>query len=133
MSGSLFSGNQVPSPYRRAGIASMTVDGDVFDIVGDLTYDVTTVHREDLIGQSGWQGVSEMPKASSIGATIRDAGNLTVAGFMAKVNSTVQIILVNGKTVQGDNMICTECSEVKTQEATFSVMFKSGNVQENPV
>jgi len=125
MSGSLFSGNNVASQYRRAGLASLTIDGDVFDVVGDLT-------REELIGQSGFQGVSEMPKPGRIGATIRDAGNMTVSAMMAKINSTMQGVLINGKTVQGDQMICKECSEVKTQEATFTVMFV-GNVTENPV
>jgi len=132
MSGSLFSGNNVASQYRRAGLASLTIDGDVFDVVGDLTYDATTVTREELIGQSGFQGVSEMPKPGRIGATIRDAGNMTVSAMMAKINSTMQGVLINGKTVQGDQMICKECSEVKTQEATFTVMFV-GNVTENPV
>jgi hypothetical protein len=132
MSGSIYSGNTSPTPYRRAGIASLTIDGEVFDLVGDLTYDATVVTREELIGQSGFQGVTEMPKPGRIGATIRDAGTMTVSAFMAKVDANMVGILINGKTIQGDQMICRECSEVKTQEASFTIMFV-GNVTENPI
>ena len=94
------------------------------DVVGDLTYDATVVKREILIGQSGLQGYSEMPKACAISATIRDAFNLSQAAILAMTAVPIVARLANGKTVQGDTMTCTDCSEVKTQEGSFTVKFE---------
>ncbi|HEX3984827.1 MAG TPA: phage tail tube protein [Acidisoma sp.] len=131
MSGSSIYGASTGTPSARGGTASIEVDGDVIDLVGDGNYDATTVTREPLIGQSGPQGFSEMPKYGTIGGQFRDAGNLTVSAIKAKTSSSVKLTLINGKTVSGDGMFCTECSPVATQEGTFNVTF-AGTVTENP-
>jgi hypothetical protein len=118
------------TPGARAGLATLEIDGEVYDLAGDGTYSAVT--REPLIGQSGPQGFSEMPKYGQIGGQIRDAGNLTVSAIMLKTSSSVKLVMINGKTVSGDGMFCTECTEVATQEGTFNVMFM-GTVTENPV
>jgi hypothetical protein len=120
------------TPGARAGLATLEIDGEVYDLAGDGTYSATVVTREPLIGQSGPQGFSEMPKYGQIGGQIRDAGNLTVSAIMLKTSSSVKLVMINGKTVSGDGMFCTECTEVATQEGTFNVMFM-GTVTENPV
>jgi hypothetical protein len=115
---------------RRAGIATLSIDGNAYDVVSDAAYCVNTVERETLKGQSGVQGYSEMPAAPYIGATIRDAGNLTVASFNAMTSSSLVLTLANGKVVYGDSMWCTQSEEVKTQEGTFSIKFEGYSVQE---
>ena len=109
---------------RRAGIASLEINGEAVDVVGDLTYDSIFIKREMLIGQSGIQGYSEMPKAGAISATIRDAGNMSVAAFLDMTAVPIVATLANGKTVYGDTLTCTDCSEVKTQDATFTLKFE---------
>ena len=109
---------------RRAGIASLEINGEAVDVVGDLTYDATVIKREMLIGQSGIQGYSEMPKPGAISASIRDSGNMSVAAFLNMTAVPVVGTLANGKTVYGDTLTCTECSEVKTQDASFTVKFE---------
>lgn len=126
MSGSAYSTSQ-----RRAGIASLTIDGTAYDVSGDLAYLPSTVKRETLTGQSGVQGYSEMPVAPYISATIRDAGGLTVQDFNQMTSVSLVLVLANGKTVYGDGMWNTECEEVKTQEATFSIKFEGYNVTES--
>ncbi len=108
----------------RAGIAFLEINGEALDVVGDLAYDTTFVKREMLLGQSGVQGYSEMPKPGSISGTIRDAGNLSQAAFMDMTSVPIVARLANGKSVYGDTMTCTECSEVKTQEGSFTVKFE---------
>ena len=119
------------TPGLRAGIATLSIDGEVFDLVTDGTYDATNVTRETLVGQSGVQGFSEMPKSGSIGGQCRDSGNLTVSAIKLKTNSTVVLVNANGKTVTGDGMWCTECSEVNTVEGTFTVKFEGTDVNES--
>jgi hypothetical protein len=117
MSGAVYS-TFLGTPGLRAGLATLEIDGEIFDVVGDLAYDATVLTREGLIGQSGTQGFSEMAKYGTISAQLRDSGNLTA-------------VMANGKTVQGANMFCTECTAVATMEGTFSVTFM-GTVTEDP-
>jgi uncharacterized Zn-binding protein involved in type VI secretion len=125
-------GTYLGTPGARAGLATLEIDGEVYDLVGEGTYDATNLVREPLVGQSGVQGFSEMPKYGQIGGTCRDSGSLTVSAIKQKTNSSVKLVMINGKTAVGDGMFCTECSKVNTVEGTFSVMFM-GNVTENPV
>lgn len=120
------------TPGLRAGLATLEIDGEVFDLIGDGTYDATILNREPLVGQSGPQGFSEMPKYGTIGGQLRDAGNLTVSAIKLKTSSSVKLVMANGKTVAGDGMFCTECSPVNTVEGSFNVMF-AGIVTEQGV
>jgi hypothetical protein len=130
MSGA-FSGAVLTTPQRRAGTISVTLNGDAFD-VRDWTYDATSFTREELDAQNAPAGYSEKPKFQRAGGTIIDAASLTVASIMAMQNITMTMLLASGKTVQGDNMSCIECAAVKTEDATFEVMF-IGSIQENPI
>ena len=123
MSGSIYTGLAGPAGLR-AGVASLEIAGEVVDVAGDLAYDATFVKREMLLGQSGVQGYSEMPKTGFISASIRDAGTLSQARLFSMTNVPVIAVLANGKTVYGDSLTCTECSEVKAAEATFDVKFE---------
>lgn len=117
---------------RKAGIATLTVDGAPYDVVSELAYQAAKVKRETLINQSGIGGYSEMPQAPYISATIRDAGDLTVSAMNLLTSSVLVLTLANGKTVYGDNMWNTECEAVNTQEGTFSIRFDGLNVIEQP-
>ena len=116
---------------RLAGVAYVTVDGANYRLVGDLSYDVSSVKRETLTGQDGVHGYSGMPKAGSIAGTFRDAGGLKIADFNTMTNVTVVAELANGKTIIGRNMWQVgEALEVKTQEATVDVRWESADVSE---
>jgi hypothetical protein len=132
MSGSIFTGTPTVGG-RKAGIASLSIDGEAVDVVGDANYDATTLDREALLGQDGLHGYGEKPKTGFIGATIRDNGAMSVAAIKAKTNSSLVLITANGKTVYGNQMFCTECSEVKTQEGSLSIKFESDDVTEATV
>ncbi|WP_424139902.1 phage tail tube protein [Roseomonas chloroacetimidivorans] len=114
---------------RRAGVASATIDGEAIDM-SDLVYDVTAVTRENLTGQNGVHGYSEMPKTPQMAFTVRDAQNMSVSAFMAMTSVSIVAVLASGKTVSGDGMWCTECSEVNTTAGTFSVRFSGFSVEE---
>ena len=126
MSGSIQTG-------ARAGIASITIAGNAYDVVSDAAYNCNVVKRDTLIGQSGVQSFKVMPFAPYIGATLRDSGSMTVASFNAMTSVSVVLQLANGKTVQGDGMWNTEADEVKTEEGTFAVKFEGGTVFEDTV
>ncbi len=85
------------NPNRLAGTASITVDGTNYLLVGDFEYNPSSVTRETLSGQDGVHGFSEKKRPGSISASLRDAGNLTVADLNAMDNVTVVAQLANGK------------------------------------
>jgi len=103
-----------------AGVAYLTVDGVNYQLEGDLRYDVGSVTRESKVGQDTVHGFSEMPKAPSISASIRDSGGLSLAAFNGMRSVTLVLELANGKTVIGRNMWTVEAQEVETVEARFT-------------
>lgn len=115
---------------RLAGVAYLSVDGQSYQLAGEVSYSVSRIKRESLSGPSGVQGYSEMPIPGSISASFRDAGSLTVAKFNAMTNVSVTVELANGKTIIGRNMWTVESQEVKSGEATFDVKFEGFTVEE---
>jgi len=112
-----------------AGLASLTINGVNYDVVGDLKCDPTSVKREMLIGQSGVQGSKVMPKTGSISATLRDNPSILVSDFQDMTSVTVVAIMASGKTYSGAGLCQTAEIEVDTMEATFPVKFE-GVVEE---
>lgn len=123
----------IPGGRRLAGLASITIDGSSFDLVGDLVWSPSYVKRETLIGQDSVHGFSELPAAGYIAATLRDNGGLTVKDFNGMTVSTVQCQNANGKGVILTAGWVTEAQEVKTMEGSFNVRFESDDVVELPV
>lgn len=116
---------------RLAGIAFISVDGQSYMLQADLTYRVSNISRETLVGQDTVHGYSEKPEAGMISGTIRDAKGLSVASFNSMTNSTVVCQLANGKTIIGRNMWTVDVQEVKTAEGTFEVKWEGPAVSEN--
>ncbi|VVE12937.1 phage tail protein [Pandoraea capi] len=118
------------NPNRLAGTASLTVDGTNYLLVGDFEYNPSSVTRETLSGQDGVHGFSEKPRPGTISASLRDAGNLTVADLNAMDNVTVVTQLANGKTIIGRNMWTVEDQTAKSTDATIEVKWEGPQVSE---
>jgi Phage tail tube protein len=113
-----------------AGIASITIDGDAFDVVDALVWNPSNVKRETLKGQTRVEGFSEMPEAGYIAGTLRDNGAFQYQAFNQMQDSTIVIEQANGKIIYGSPMWCVESQEVKTMDGTFMVRFEGPNVTE---
>lgn len=116
---------------RIGGVASLTIDGDTWDVASDLEYSPTTVVRETMKGQSRVEGFSEMPTQCFMSMTLRDRPDATVASLNNKTAATITAQLANGKTVYGAGMWQTGELAVRTQEATMSVRFEGPSVVES--
>lgn len=111
-------------PNRLAGVATVTVDGKSFSISGEGTYQLSGTKREPLIGQSGYDGYSEIPQPGNISWQGRDANHVDIAALNEATNVTVVLSLANGKTVTGRNMArIGDPIVVKTDDATFPAEF----------
>lgn len=118
---------------RLAGVAALTIDGDAWDIVGDLEYSPSTVTRETVKGQTAVEGYSEMPQQGYMSMNLRDRADATVYALNVKTNATIIAQLANGKTVYGYGMWQTGEIGVRTQEGSFAVRFESPTVVEATV
>jgi tail tube protein len=115
---------------RLAGITSLTIDGDPYMVVSDVTWSPVRWRRETLSGLDAIHGFSEVPAPGYIEATLRDAGDLSVDSFNEMRCVEVQVQLANGKVVGGSNMWCISALEVRAAEGTFQVRFDGVDVVE---
>lgn len=117
---------------RIGGVAYLTINGQSYMLAADLTYSPVSVKRETKTGEDHVHGYTESPTAPFISATLRDAGNLTVADFNSMTKELITLELANGKTVVGRDMWTVEAQEVKTAEGTFDVRWEGfdGSVTE---
>lgn len=120
----------MPTCERLAGITGVTIDGTAYMVVSDVTWSPVHWRRETLAGLDSIHGYSEVPLQGYIEATLRDAGDLTVADFNTMTCVEVQVALANGKIVGGSNMWCTSALEVRAAEGTFQVRFDGIDVSE---
>ena len=119
----------IASPFL-AGIAQLIVNGTSYLLEGDLSYKVSTVARETLIGQDAVHGFAEKPVAGFISCNIRDSGGLSVASINAMTNVTVIAQLANGKTIIGTGMWSVDSQEVSTEDGKIPVKWESPTVVE---
>lgn len=118
---------------RLAGLASITIDGDAWDVAGDLEYSPSTVARETMKGQTAVEGYSEMPQQGYMSMRLRDRADETVYSLNGKTASTIIAQLANGKTVYGYGLWQTGEIGVATQEATFTIRFEGPSVVESTI
>jgi len=117
---------------RLAGVISLTIDGDTWDVVNDWEYSPNTVVRETLKGQSRVEGYSEMPQQGYMSGALRDRHDATVYSLASKTSCTIVAQLANGKTVYGANMWQVGEIGVRTQEGSFTIRFEGPSVIESP-
>jgi hypothetical protein len=114
-----------------AGVTGITIDGNAYMLVSDLTWSPTKWKRETLLGLDSVHGFSEVPAQGFVEGMLRDSGDITVGDFNLMRCVEVLVSLANGKIVGGANMWCVSALEVKAAEGTFQVRFDGVSVDEN--
>jgi hypothetical protein len=120
----------MPQCARLAGITGLTIDGNAYMVVSDVTWSPVRWRRETLAGLDSIHGFSEVPLQGYVEATLRDAGDLSVESFNEMRCVEVLVTLANGKVVGGANMWCVSALEVRAAEGTFQVRFDGTDVAE---
>jgi hypothetical protein len=115
---------------RLAGITGLTIDGNAYMVVSDVTWSPSNIRRETLVGLDAVHGYSEVPIAGFVEATLRDSGDITVKDFNAMTCVEVQVMLANGKLVGGASLWSVNVQEVRAAEGTFVVRFEGDDVSE---
>ena len=126
MSGSVYRG-------PLAGTATATINGVVYNVVGECQYQAAGMQNETLKGQSTVEGFSAMPGQGFIQATLRMRRDRRVGDLQGASGLTVVLTLANGVVVTCVNGWQTEELNVNTQEGTFELHVESDTVTEDTV
>lgn len=116
---------------RLAGIASFTIEGTTYQLVGDLKYSVSRRERESLVGMDSYHGYSEKIIPGFMECTLRDSSVVSLRTFEDMTSVTVVATTSNGKTVSGQQLVCMKAIEVEVAEGKFSVRFEGDQVGES--
>lgn len=114
-----------------AGVTGITINGNAYMLVSDLTWSPNKWKRETLLGLDSVHGFSEVPTQGFIEGVLRDSADILVGNFNLMRCVEVLVVLANGKVIGGANMWCVSSLEVKAAEATFQVRFDGVSVDEN--
>lgn len=115
---------------QRAGLIHVTVDGVVFDVKGNFTYNLGTNKREAVIGADRIHGFKEQAQVPFIEGQITDRGGLSVKALTNVVDATVVLLAGSGKTIVFRNAWFAGEGNITTEESAIDVRFEALSADE---
>lgn len=82
---------------RLGGIVRLQIDGEVYRVVGDFTFNDGQPMREGQVGSDEVHGYIERPQIPYLQGQVRDSRDLDVAAMKRAKNVTASLELSNGK------------------------------------
>ena len=115
-----------------AGTCYVTAGGVTYDIVGEGNYQCSSVVREALQGQNGFQGFSEKQVGGMMSWKGRNSSAVSIAALNNLVNASVVFELINGKVIVGQGMFRNgDPIKVDTEDGSFDIELFGPTVTEN--
>lgn len=111
-----------------AGLATATINGVSWNVVGECQYQAAGLQNETLKGQSAVEGFSTMPVQGFVQMTLRDRRDANPLDFQGASNLTIVVQQANGKIITVDDGWQVENINVNTQEGTFELKVESASV-----
>ncbi|MGS0648029.1 phage tail tube protein [Komagataeibacter melomenusus] len=115
------------------GIATLTINGIPFNVVGEAQWQASGDVNETAKGQTAVEGFTAMPGEGFIQATLRDRRDFAVSSLQGASGLTVVLVNANGKVITANDAWHTERIAVNTQEGTFEFHVDSATVTEDTV
>lgn len=117
---------------RIAGIINFTVNGTIYNVVGNFSYNLGVNKREMMVGPDRVHGFKELPQVPYIEGDIRDAADLDVKILASIENATVVLNAANGKTIMLTEALFTGDGTVTTEDAVIKCRFEGSKCEEIP-
>jgi hypothetical protein len=117
---------------RRAGIVAFKIDGEIFDVKGNIQYGLGKPVREAMVGHDRVHGYKELPTAAFCELEITDGSNVSLDFLASITESTIQIELANGKIVVFRRAFCTNPDGLGagTEEGNIALRFEAEEGEE---
>jgi len=116
---------------RIAGYLTLQMNGEIYNAVGNFTYNIGSPKRETLVGPDRIHGHKELPQVGYIEGEIRDSSDLDLATLTTITNATATLQLANGKTFLLKDAVYTADGNVQTEEANIQLRLE-GKGEEIP-
>lgn len=121
---------QTPSNLRRAGLIGLDLDGETFDVVGNVVYSLGKAVREGLPGADRMHGYRETPGTPFAEMSLRDGSGVDLADLVTRDDSTLQLLLSNGKTFVLEQCWQAGTGEVSSESGEISARFEGMAAEE---
>lgn len=115
---------------RRAGLIQLYIDGRLHDAKGSWSYHLGPVTREGIAGADRVHGYKEQVSLPMIEGAITDAADLSLSQLQALTDTTVQLVLGNGKTIVLRNAWFAGDGNGTTEEGEVAVRFEGLSAEE---
>jgi len=110
-------------PGRVGGTIHLKAGGVVLRAKGSFSYDIGGFLREEVMGQVGIDGFTEVAVPGYIEGEITDDGSVDVKALRNTKNATVTLALANGKTVVLNKAFAAGEWTGQTEAGNMSVKF----------
>lgn len=115
---------------RRAGRIQLYVNGELADAKGNFSYNLGGVNRETIAGADRVHGYKETVIPAHIEGVITDRSDLDVAAMRDTVDTTVQLVHGNDKTIVFRNAWFVGEGAQSTEEGEIEVAFDALSAEE---
>jgi len=112
------------------GTAYLKVDGNQYDLHGNLTVYIGGEERESVTGMDGVHGFVGKPMPPFLEADLSDSGGLSLEDLGAITAATITVELNNGKAYSLQDAWVTKTPELNPAEARMTVRFEALRAQE---
>lgn len=121
---------ETKSTARRAGTLFLQINGEIYDALGDFSYNLGEPKRETIVGADRVHGFSETPQAPFIEGKVTDRRTLDLRKLLRLEGATVTLKLAGGKTVVlRDGWYCGS-GDVAANKAEVEVRFEGLSADE---
>lgn len=115
---------------RKGGIIQLQVNGVLLDAKGSFSYGLGTPKRDAIVGADAVHGFMEKPQVAFIEGEITDRASLDLKTLLTAEDSTVTLILANGKTVVLRDAWQAGDGTGNTEEGNVAVRFEGKSAEE---
>jgi hypothetical protein len=110
---------------RRSGTVFFKIDGQVYETIASINYNIGKPKREALVGHDTVHGYKELPQVPFCELEIRDSSTLDLDVLLTAKDATITIELANEKTIVFRNAWYAGEGTIGSEEANIQCRFEA--------
>ena len=115
---------------RIGGTISLKVDGDMYFVKGDFTYNIGKPKKEGVVGPDRVHGYKEVAQIPFIEGEITDRAEMSLDTLLNIDGATIMLELANGKVIALREAWYASEGTVNTGEGNIGARFQGMSAEE---
>jgi len=115
---------------RIGGTISLKVDGDMYFVKGDFTYNIGKPKKEGVVGPDRVHGYKEVAQIPFIEGEITDRAEMSLDTLLNIDGATIMLELANGKVIALREAWYASEGTVNTGEGNIGARFEGMSAEE---